>query len=147
LAYYADIASGGWKNQEKGFEMRYPFFDVRLIQFLLSIPVYLTIKKNILRRSMHSTIARYDINIGPKTTYPCDMIRTHLAHLKKLHNLDWISSELTHYINLKRFMRAVKLYPNGREKKHEHWNSFLLLAPVSFSQWIKHAPLRLSTRP
>lgn len=55
--------------------LRYPFFDVRVIEFLLAIPRDLCRDKWILRAAMSDRLAA-DILARPKASYPRDLLRS-----------------------------------------------------------------------
>jgi asparagine synthase (glutamine-hydrolysing) len=88
-------------------EFRHPFIDVRLLRFVLSLPVVpWCIDKHILRRALHDRLPAAILN-RPKTPLASDPA-LHLAKRASVRCLDRfdVNPQLTHFVNLNR-RRAV----------------------------------------
>ena len=84
-------------------EVRHPFIDVRLLRFLLSLPVVpWCINKHILRRAMNDRLPRAILN-RPKTPLASDPA-LHLVERTSVRCLDRfdVNPQLTRFVNLNR---------------------------------------------
>lgn len=83
-------------------EFRYPFFDVRLVEFLLSIPpVPWSVNKHLLRRCMTDVLPR-EILQRPKTTVQGFPVLELLRKNRALNSVAF-STQLCYYVHTQRF--------------------------------------------
>ncbi|HET9479869.1 MAG TPA: asparagine synthase C-terminal domain-containing protein, partial [Pyrinomonadaceae bacterium] len=112
-------------------EVRHPFMDVRLVEYLLSIPVKpWRLNKNILRRAMKGRLPDSIID-RPKTPLAGDPA----LQLSWRAGVRWrdkfeVTPQLTRFVNLSRGRSTAEETPN------ELWANLRLFA---FSHWLTHS--------
>jgi asparagine synthase (glutamine-hydrolysing) len=118
-------------NTSRPVEARHPFFDIRLVDFLLSLPTLpWCIGKHIIREAMIGLLPQ-EVLRRRKTALAGDP----LVELLKQPQSGWIdtfqpSPELLHYVNWSRIPRlAGKLNSSA-----EAWNN---LRPLSLDHWLR----------
>ena len=130
------------RSAKMALDFRYPFFDLRLIEYALSIPAFLARNKNILRR----TVAAYlppAIWQRPKTAFYGDLIR---HWLEKSDGRKALTDPLEHVqglINQRRYQHALQQYLNTNGMNFVAWDSILLLTPISLNQWLTASSLTI----
>ena len=81
-------------------DVRYPFLDLRLVDYLLALPPFpWFFQKSLLRKAMAGKLPER-VRIRPKTPFKGDPLRAHFRR----HQIDWVnqtplSEELDRYIN------------------------------------------------
>lgn len=112
-------------------EVRHPFMDVRLVEYLLSIPVKpWRVNKHILRRAMTDRLPASIID-RPKTPLAGDPA----LQLSRRAGVRWrdkfeVTPQLTRFVNLSRRRSTVEEAPN------ELWANLRLFA---FNHWLTHS--------
>lgn len=112
-------------------ECRYPFMDVRLVEFLLAIPpLPWFIDKLLLREAMRGTLPDR-IRLRPKTALGGDPLAAHLRRqgLAVRQEFD-PAPELLGWVDA-----AAILFLNGRESGSDPWRD---LRPVCLNYWLKN---------
>jgi asparagine synthase (glutamine-hydrolysing) len=115
--------------------VHYPFYDVRLIKFLLGVPNFMVRSKLILREAMRGKLPDAILE-RPKTPMPGDPVRVIVTNRKKDFlaqvNDCWSDDRMM----LKdRYLLALDRYCDG-EGAESNWGSLLLLAPVALNNWL-----------
>lgn len=115
--------------------VRYPFYDIRLVRFLLGVPNFLTSGKLILREAMRGKLPE-SIRLRPKTAMPGDPIRAIVTNSKQR-----FMSSAGSGVNARtpvvwdRYWEAVDRYCDG-DGAESTWSSALILAPLALNFWI-----------
>ena len=114
--------------------VRHPFYDVRLIKYLLGLPSFIKRDKWILRQAMYERLPSSVLSRA-KTSLPGDLVRTKLAQGQTKIALEIKQSMLNNcYINSDQYQNSYSCY---KELKLEStWMSALLLQPVTFNNWL-----------
>jgi len=114
-------------------ESRQPFFDKRLVDYILSIPLIpWCIQKHILRVSMDGMLPK-EVLKRPKTILTTDPLAEALAQydLSQINHFD-IVPELSQYVNINRIPKI------GDWNDSEHSAQLLLkLRPFSLNYWLR----------
>jgi asparagine synthase (glutamine-hydrolysing) len=119
---------------------RYPFSDVRLVEFLLGLPGFMLAGKRILRRAMAGRLPPAVLS-RPKTGLQGDMVRANVTNGK----LDLESISEGRYCDLvdrERFVAAFNRFAQG-EGSESTWTTVLITAPIALSQWLKQGRTKL----
>jgi asparagine synthase (glutamine-hydrolysing) len=126
-------------------EIRLPFIDLRLLDYLLALPpVPWCVNKTLLRMAGRDTLPT-EIMHRPKTPLAADPLRVKgLGSLDRAH-IAKILPAIDRYVNIKRLIDASETIAVG-----EYWN---YLIPISFAYWfdlynhqLHNPPLRSATR-
>jgi asparagine synthase (glutamine-hydrolysing) len=121
-------------------EVRHPFIDVRLLRFLLSLPVVpWCINKHILRRGMHARLPPAILN-RPKTPLASDPA-LHLVQRASVICLDRfdVNPQLTRFVNLNR-RRAVSDEQTSDDRRAN-------LRVFALNHWLTHSlPIKRAVR-
>ena len=135
---YEGLAGAAWsetfEQQDPGFtglpiERRNPFFDRRLVEFLLSVPpIPWFVEKEILREAMRGVLP-HSIRVRPKTP----LSESALGVLWPQH---WSAHfdplpELTNYVDVDRFLRS-----SPGENIDVRWQNLL---PVGLNYWLRNS--------
>ena len=113
-------------------ETRYPFLDLRIVNYLLALPPFPWLfQKMLLREAMAGRIPEV-VRIRPKTSMQGDMFseqfrRTGAKRLKRMH---W-SNDLDRYVE-----RSELIAPHGKMNAEQMSNS---LRPYCFNIWLQSA--------
>ena len=117
-------------------EVRYPFFDPRVIEFLMGVPQFLTVDKWVLRRAMSSWLP-VEITARPKVPFRGDMLRTWMLRKGRDAFNSWPLHEVASYIDAKEYEAAIdRFFLDGRTPTP--WESILLVAPVGLAVWLQN---------
>lgn len=115
---------------------RYPFLDLRLVQFLIDLPNFMLADKTILRQAMSGRLPE-TIRARPKTPAPGDYLRFMVTNGKLSPALIGAEAGLPGQVSVDRFMAAWQRYCNG-DGADSTWASWLLLQPIAFGHWLSH---------
>lgn len=141
---YQSLAGSSWAYLFEGYnvgstglliEVRYPYFDLRLVQFLLSIPVVPWILfKRLLRVGMKERLPKI-VSCRPKSPAVNDSINQRLqqSQMRWVEEFDPIS-KLSLYINCNVIPHLCGISAG----KSEAW---IDLRPVSLNHWLQHLSL------
>ncbi len=114
---------------------RYPFLDLRLVQFLLGLPNAMLANKRVLRQAMHGLLPAAILE-RPKTALIGDPVRT-LVTNGKLNLTDRISrAAALPWIDGARYRSAFDAYAAGRGQQAT-WASALVATPLALSIWLE----------
>ena len=114
--------------------VRHPFFDVRLVRYLLGLPSFIKKDKWILRQAMRGRLP-VPILERPKTALVGDPVRSKLAQGRTEIALESQHSLLKScYINGERYRDNYDCYL--RFDSQSTWSSAFLLQPVTFNNWL-----------
>ena len=111
---------------------RYPFFDIRLLQFLFGAPNYLLKDKRILREAMRRRLPREVVD-RPKRGAPGDLVRKLVTNGKI--SSDFWKPELPPFVNQARFMLAWQRYHDGAGNDST-WASWLMMQTIALGHWL-----------
>ena len=140
-----DLADVAWYEtrfrQDEGcwtpVELRYPFFDVRVVEFLLAIPRYLCRDKWILRAAMSDRLPP-EVLARPKAPYPCDLLRSWIKGLDPERVRSRSLDHLAGYVEPQRYKAALMDAKEGSSEP-SHWGSIGLLTPIALGGWLGNA--------
>jgi len=111
-------------------DVAHPFFDLRLVDFLLSLPTLpLCSDKELLRRALRGVLPD-EVRLRRKTTLPVDPL---VASLRKPESA-WVDSfrpvaELEAFVERKRVPRAFQ--------EKDSWAAWINLRPLSLNFWLQ----------
>ncbi|MEO5624749.1 MAG: asparagine synthase-related protein [Dokdonella sp.] len=117
----------------------HPFFDVRLVDFLLHLPNHITFRKQLLRDAMRGKLPE-EIRKRPKMGMSGDHILTRLARgricIPMESRLNLIGGI---YVDSSRYERAFARYI-GSEDSKSTWMSYYMTNPIALNNWLtQHA--------
>jgi len=115
--------------------VHFPFYDIRLVKFLLGAPNFMVRSKLILREAMRDKLPA-SILERPKTPMPGDPVRVIVTNRKKefLAQVNDCWSDDRRLLK-DRYLLALDRYCDG-EGAESNWGSLLLLAPVALNNWL-----------
>jgi len=114
---------------------RHPYFDLRLVSFLLSAPNFVKLDKKVLREAMHGKLPEA-VRGRPKTPAVGDAVRAALTrNLVSTPVASSLSMVCDRYIQPDRYMRAFERYLGG-EGAESTWSSVPIVAPVCLNYWL-----------
>ncbi len=116
---------------------RHPFYDVRLVEFLLGLPNYMTRNKAVLRGAMHNVLPN-PVLARTKTPAVGDLLRAKLSskvgQSRVRSNLDAVAEV---FVDQERYLAAFEKYLDG-EGEESTWSSWLMVAPVALNYWVRY---------
>jgi asparagine synthase (glutamine-hydrolysing) len=114
---------------------RHPFFDLRLVTFLLGVPNFMKFDKKVLREAMHVKLPQA-VRGRPKTPAVGDVVRAALTrNLVSVPIGSQLSMVASGYIEPGRYMKALERYLGG-EGAESTWSSAPIVAPVCLNYWL-----------
>ena len=114
--------------------VRHPFFDVRLVQYLLGLPSFIKKDKWILRQAMLKKLP-VPVLVRAKTALVGDPVRSKLAQGRTKISLELQHSTLDNcYINGNKYQNSYDRYMHFESEST--WMSAFLLQPVTFNNWL-----------
>jgi asparagine synthase (glutamine-hydrolysing) len=119
---------------------RYPFADVRLVEYLLGLPGFMLAGKRVLRRAMSTRLPSAVLS-RPKTGLQGDVVRTNVTN-GKLTVESIIAGPYCDFVDRKRYVAAFDRYAHG-EGSESTWTSVLVGAPIALSQWLLQGRTKL----
>lgn len=119
---------------------RYPFLDLRLLDFLLGLPNFMLRDKRVLREAMKGLLPE-DIRTRPKTALPGDPARE-LVTNGKLNRNNLAAASLP-WVDAQRFRAAFDAYVAGAGSDAT-WSSALVLGPIALAHWLEQQEKRSS---
>lgn len=118
-------------------EMRYPFFDPRIVEFLMALPRFLVSDKWILRRAMEGMLPEPIIS-RRKTPFQGDLLRDWLlASGPGLCQLPARAFDAG-FVDPGEYASAVAVY-RANSQSRSPWDSIHLVAPVALAKWLGSA--------
>jgi asparagine synthase (glutamine-hydrolysing) len=127
-SYWFEMQDPGATRE--ALEIRYPFFDVRLVDFMLGIPpIPWCVEKNILRITMEGRLPE-EVRLRPKTPLVSDGLTERRGQV-----LGSVSDSLTPTADLGRFVDIGKLSKEIPATADALWRA---LAPLSLDWWLRH---------
>lgn len=144
---YHSLLSPGWPSTFEIYdpgsttctpiEVRQPFFDLRLVTYLLAIPPLPWFEnKTLLRTAMRGWLPEA-VRLRPKTSLPRDPFYVHLRQS----GLHWekhfeAAPELRKYVDKDTFLTVVRRYEKGGISEYE---SYMVSRPLSLAHWLTFA--------
>jgi len=113
-------------------ETRYPFLDLRIVNYLLALPPFpWFFQKMLLREAMAGRIPE-TVRMRPKTPMQCDIFSEQFQRsgAERLNQMHW-SKDLNRYID-----RSALVSPHGRMNAEQMTNS---LRPYCLNIWLRSA--------
>lgn len=120
-------------------EVRHPFCDLRLVEFMLSIPRPLVLGKRILREAMRGRLPE-TVRQRPKTPLAGDHFQARLIQPAFRAGLaEKLTQAGQHYIDKDVFLENFALYCQA-PKRAPPWASWQMLTPIALDAWLTHNP-------
>jgi asparagine synthase (glutamine-hydrolysing) len=116
---------------------RYPFHDIRLVLYLLSMPNFMLAGKAILREAMRGRLPE-PVRVRPKTALSGDPVRIMATNSKLVTSGG--GSGLPEPLVQERFAAAWERYRKGKGAEST-WASWLLLMPIALGDWLAQQEL------
>jgi hypothetical protein len=113
---------------------RYPFFDLRLIEFLIGLPNFMRADKKVLREAMRDRLPE-SVRTRAKTGAPGDLVRTMVAIGKYVLPPKEAPPALPGCVAAEKFIAAWENYRRGAGADST-WASWLILQPLAFGSWL-----------
>lgn len=140
-----DLADAAWiayrfrqdEGVQSGIEVRYPFWDPRVLEFLLGVPQYLVPDKWILRAAMRDWLPE-SITQRPKAPFPCNLLRSSLVERGWT---EWRTCDLSAiepYVDVAVYRQMLGRIVNGNEPTSP-WDWIHRVAPIGLAKWLRHA--------
>jgi asparagine synthase (glutamine-hydrolysing) len=113
---------------------RYPFLDLRLVEFLNTLPNYMLAGKSVLRQSMRGRLPQRILS-RPKTGLVGDPVREIVTtgKLSARHLLR--DAELPPSVVAEKFLQAWEIFRQGGGTSST-WTSWLMLQPLALGSWL-----------
>jgi len=114
-------------------EVRHPFYDVRIIEFVMAIPLTpWSINKHLLRESMFGLLPE-PVRIRPKTNLPSGKIVQTSLHqdIEKWVNIVETAPGLSEYVNIPEVVQSIQTYEDL-----SHLQVYIKIAPLSLAMWL-----------
>jgi len=115
--------------------VRHPFFDLRLVDFLVHLPHHMTFGKRILRDAMRGKLPE-EILRRPKTGLLGDHVRARFTggriSIPMERGLTLVEGN---YVNRDRYQQAFARYLGGEGSKST-WMSYHMVNPIALNNWL-----------
>ncbi len=125
----------GYETLRMPLVVRHPFFDIRLVDFLMRLPNHVNFGKELMRDAMRGKLPEV-VRTRPKTCLAGDHIRARFDAGKIEIPLQ---SRLTlvrdRYVDAERYMNAFSRYLRG-EGSNSTWTSYYMLSPIALNNWL-----------
>lgn len=118
-------------------EVRYPFFDARVVGFLLALPQCLAVDKWVLRQALSGALPEAILR-RPKTPFAFDRIRAWLEGARNPADRAWPFEMLLEYVDPDHHSLAVERYA-GPLRSPYPWDGLSLMTPVALEGWLRNA--------
>jgi asparagine synthase (glutamine-hydrolysing) len=112
---------------------RYPFYDLRLVQFLLGIPNFMLARKTVLREAMRRKLPE-SIRCRPKTALPGDPVRVIVTNRNRDFPKQWRGLNFSKFLSRDKYFNALDKFCNG-EGADSNWGTSLIVAPIALNTW------------
>ena len=124
----------GFESLKLPLVVRHPFFDIRLVTFLLGLPNYIKYDKRLLRESMRGWLPE-PVRTRPKTPLVGDHIRARFSEEQgKLASSD-LKYVVGTYVDRLQYMHTIEQYRCGNGVKST-WLSWQIVAPRMLNTWL-----------
>jgi hypothetical protein len=114
---------------------RYPFYDLRLVQYLLGIPNFMLARKAVLREAMRAKLPE-SVRSRPKTSLQGDAIRVIVTNSKLGYPEQWRRLAFTKLISRDDYLGALDKFCNG-DGDESTFNTSLIVAPIALNTWLE----------
>jgi asparagine synthase (glutamine-hydrolysing) len=115
---------------------RHPFFDLRLVAFLMGLPNFMTSGKRVLREAMRGKLPE-SVRVRPKTGAAGDQIREKIKLGR--HEFPLGSALTCHsqgFISPRRYASGLERYKAGAGVEST-WSSVVMITPVALDSWLQ----------
>jgi asparagine synthase (glutamine-hydrolysing) len=115
--------------------VRYPFYDVRLVDFVLGVPNYVTRGKRVLRHAMRGRLPE-PVRTRPKTYLAGDPIRARFARGSVRGGVPAALARVDGaFVSRPHFLSAYERYLAG-EGDASTWASYHVITPLALDHWL-----------
>jgi len=115
---------------------RHPFFDVRLVEFLLGLPNFMVMGKKVMRESMYTKLPE-PVRIRPKVGAAGDQIRAKFEHGRIAVPADSRMGFVGKgYVDRERYDIGFKKYLSGGGAEST-WSSVSIITPYALDSWLE----------
>lgn len=116
--------------------VRYPFYDVRLVEFVLGVPNYVTAGKRVLRQVMRGRLPEA-VRTRPKAYLAGDPIRARFARGSVRAPVAAALSRVDgEFVSRPQFLSAYDRYLAG-EGAASTWSSYHVITPLALNNWLE----------
>lgn len=116
-------------------EVRFPFMDVRVVDFLMSLPNFLNRDKFVLRSVMRSRLPE-QVRTRPKQGLAGDPVRARAStDWGCLTDVDVQSLVSGEFVDGKKYSQAFRSYMKG-EGAHSTFSSYFMIQPMALHRWM-----------
>lgn len=125
----------GYEKLKMPLVARHPFFDVRLVMFMLSVPNHIKLGKWVMRDAMRGRLPE-PVRKRPKGGSTGDLVRTKLAEGQVRISLESGLSRVGNvYIDAARYGEFFQSYVGG-EGAQSVWSSYHMISPIALNNWL-----------
>jgi len=129
--FWSQLFEAYYHNLFAGIDCRHPFFDLRLVNFLLALPASVLVNKHLLRESVRNMLPEPLLQ-RRKSVILGDVIQPALAAHPQSVPADLGQTPLAQWIDIPRYSRALQAFASG------HQTDFLVvLCPLSLLMWME----------
>jgi asparagine synthase (glutamine-hydrolysing) len=115
--------------------LRYPFYDVRLVEYALGLPNFLVAEKRVMREAMRGRLPEA-VRQRPKTHLQGDLVRAIVSKRNEAFlDVARTVGQSAHMIDRKQYLSAFRQFCAG-EGLESTWTSSLILGPLAFENWL-----------
>jgi uncharacterized membrane protein len=115
--------------------VRYPFYDVRLVDFVLGVPNYVTRGKRVLRHAMRGRLPE-PVRTRPKTYLAGDPIRARFARGSVRGGVSAALARVDGaFVSRPHFLSAYERSLAG-EGDASTWASYHVITPLALDHWL-----------
>lgn len=115
-------------------EARHPYYDLRLVNYLLGLPTYVKTGKKILRDAMRGRLPE-SIRLRPKTGMAGDPVRVRLASGMIKVPDEFRLSLVGEYVDPRSYWEACREFQQGQGEETT-WNSSYITNPAALNIWL-----------
>ena len=116
---------------------RHPFYDIRLVAFMLGLPDYLKFDKRLLRASMKGALPEA-VRSRPKTGVCGDLMRSKMIAGLVAFPIELALGQITgRFIVRDRYLQKLQEHLHGNEPISS-WPSWQLIGPIAINCWLDY---------
>ena len=115
--------------------LRYPFYDIRLVEFLLGVPNFVLTRKRVLREAMRGKLPEA-VRTRPKTHLQGDLVRAIVSKRNQAFlEVAKTVGRKADMISRDQYLADLQRYCAG-EGAESTWTSSLILGPLALENWL-----------
>ncbi len=134
LAPWIPAVFEGYERLRIPLIARHPFFDLRLVGFMLTIPETAKSNKRPMREAMQGRLPE-PVRTRPKDSATSDIVRTRFMSGRIAIEMKSHLRGLEPYINVGRYRGVLKSYLVGDAPKSV-WSNHHIVSPIALSNWL-----------